>query len=476
LTVVVVASAPVAQDVRDPGPGEWLAELLASLNSGDFNRISEFSGEAGWNPAYLWSLHQEFGPLAFGLRAGNAYWCHGELTKAWVGLVVEGRGSRYRLAGVRRGIYPAGRPVADPVAANEFADYLQGYLESNSTRNHFSGAVLVAKNGEVLFRGAYGLANRGLGVRNTVDTRFQLASITKMFIGVAISQLVERGELSFSDPIRKFIPEYPQHIAEQVTVHHLLTHTSGIEIDDYPPYNQAVRQAESIEELLAAQVRYIEHLNLGNYDDFEPLDRFDYTNEGVDLLGVIIERVSGLGWEEYLHEHVFSPAGMRDTGLTSGDTHVENLAVGYSLRTADLRGRVAGPRREVRPGTALGNAARPAGSGYSTIADMMRFVGALRNEELLTAEYWATMTKPHIESPLRIPGFERSYGYTIDIKVIDGVRAIGHSGGAPGMSTMLDIYPEHGYLVLVLSNFDNSSARNVSLHIREVLGIPANER
>ena len=106
----------------------------------------------------------------------------------------------------------------------------------------------------------------------------------------------------------------------------------------------------------------------------------------------------------------------------------------------------------------------------------MRFVGALRNEELLTAEYWATMTKPHIESPLRIPGFERSYGYTIDIKVIDGVRAIGHSGGAPGMSTMLDIYPEHGYLVLVLSNFDNSSARNVSLHIRAVLGIRANER
>lgn len=470
----LIAGAPIAQE--NAGERAWLAELLEAMNSGNLDTIRSFSNDNRADAAYLWSLHQEFGPLGVGLQDRGAYWCHGEVTRAWVGLVVRKRGDGYRLAGVRRGLYPPRRPVMDPVAESELADYLQAYLESSGARGHFSGAVLVAKEGDVLYQGAVGLADRDRHLPNTVDTRFQLASITKMFIGVAVAQLAERGELSFSDPISKFIPEYPKRIGDQVTVHHLLTHTSGIEIDNHPPYNRAVMRAESIEELLAAQVRYIEHLNLGNYEDFEPLGRFDYTNEGVDLLGVIIERVSKMGWEEYLDEHVFSPAGMEDTGLIGGEEDVKGVAVGYSLRTADLQGRVAGPRRAVGPGTALGRAARPAGSGYSTVGDMLRFVQALQDGKILASESWATVRRPHIQSPSPIPELQRSYGYTIAIQVLEGVKTMGHSGGAPGMSTMLDVYPDHGYLVIVLSNFDNAAARNVSLHIREILGIRGTDR
>ena len=153
-------------------------------------------------------------------------------------------------------------------------------------------------------------------------------------------QLEQQGRLSLDEPMSRFVPEYPAFIAEQVTIRHLLTHTSGIELDDDPEFNRLVAEARSLSEILAAHVERIEHLNEGRYADFRPLESHDYSNENYDLLGVIIERASGQPWQEYVHEHVLPPAGMTHTGMVDG------------LHEADIRPLIAPVRR-------AGDALRP---------------------------------------------------------------------------------------------------------------------
>ncbi len=341
---------------------------------------------------------------------------------------------------------------------SDLPDSLAAFLTASAEADHFSGVVIVAHQGVPIFERAYGLADREAGIPNDLDTPFQLASITKMFTGVAVAQLVERGRLSFDDPIGTYIPEYPEHIGRQVTIRHLLTHTSGIELDDNAEFNDALRQARSIDDLLHTQLRYIERLNLGNYENFEPLGRFDYTNEGIDLLGVITERVSGQSWSEYLNTNIFAPAGMTDTGADLlAPVPVPGLAKGYTSRGDE--GQWLFGRRTVDPKVGTAWVIRPAGTGYSTAPDMLRFIEGLKANTILGAESVRQVTMPHVEVP--VPpglGVTRFYGYTFGILDSErGVRAIGHTGGAPGMGTVVQFYPEQGYTVIVLSNYDRTA-------------------
>lgn len=262
-------------------------------------------------------------------------WFQGKHTKNWVEIafVMQKKALKIRGTGVMRGMRPKGLlPPYKALPTDGFAKHLTTYLKKLHQLNHFSGAVLVAKGDQVLFEGAYGLRNKKAKLPNQVQTTFSLASTTKTFTAIAIAQLVEQGKLKYSDFISKYLPEYPQDIAQQVNIHHLLTHTSGIELDDYAPFNKAVLQAKNVEDLLKAQLKYMEHMNENRRKNFKVLDKHDYSNENFSLLGVIIERVSGMSYTQYIEQHIFKPANMKrsfaDYTKLAKD---QNKATGYTF-------------------------------------------------------------------------------------------------------------------------------------------------
>jgi CubicO group peptidase (beta-lactamase class C family) len=341
--------------------------------------------------------------------------------------------------GVQPGDEPGKELPPGKLKPQQMVALLDEYVQSLAAEDRFSGTVLVAKDGQPIYKKAFGQANLRYHVPNQIDTKFNLGSMNKMFTGVAIAQLAEQGKLSFNDLVGKFLPDYPnKEVAEKVTIHHLLTHTSGL--SDYwePLFNSnftTVRTVQGYAELF--------------WDDtllFEPGERFQYSNAGPIVLGLIIEKISGQSYFDYVKEHIYKPAGMINSDCYEMDAVVENLAFGYT-RT-DMDGHpVDGPRRNnmflhaVRGG--------PAGGGWSTVEDLFGFAKALQSGQLVGKAYVDTLTTGKEEM-----GPDMKYGYLFGEEFSDGHRIVGHNGGAPGISAQLDMYVDLGYTVAVLSNYD----------------------
>lgn len=473
-------AAVLATDTLPNTPlGDRASALLTAYNTGNVDTLADFVsanfdadalkrlGTSKSIASYWAGVYLEAGPLTFfslealqlGDRTREVVWCRGDRTKAWMGITLrmtEDAPNGITGYSVLRGLRPSTATTPN-VSEENFPSYLKDYLNTLSKHDHFSGNVLIAKNDAIIFEGSYGDVKP--------DSRFRLASVTKMFTGIAIAQLADAGKLDFDDPLSKHIPEYPKHIADQVTIHQLLTHQSGIELDNYSRYNREIGEARSIEELLTIQLKHLAHLNRDNYDDFEPLESYDYTNEGIDLLGVIVERVSGKNWSEYIEKNIFAKAGMKDSGTDTlkGDT---GLVTGY---TGTNRAGMFLPERRAVNGTKENSALRPAGSGWSTSRDMFAFITALNNHELLSPEITETVLSPHV-STNPPGGFNPTgfYGYTFDIEIGDTLSLFGHRGSAPGISTGVRYYPKDEWTVVVLSNY--SRAGDVVLnHIEDIL-------
>ena len=296
--------------------------------------------------------------------------------------------------------------------------------------DEFSGAVLVARNGEVLLEDAWGLADRESGTPNTTDTKFRIGSMNKMFTAVATLQLVEAGKLALDDPIGTHLPDYSnQDLASQVTVRHLLTHSGGTG-DIFGPEFERNRLA------LRDHRDYVDLFG-SRRPGFEPGSRFEYSNYGFILLGALIEAVSGESYYDYARNNVFHPAGMTSTDSLPETQNVPDLSIGY-MRVGDGWE----PNTDTLPwrGTA-------AGGGYSTVGDLLRFAQALSSGTLISPTTLAEATRTH----------QQGYGYGFTIGQ-DPVPNHGHSGGAPGMNGDLRVYPELGYVVVTLSNLDPPAA------------------
>lgn len=487
LFAFALCASPVAAQSFSSGE-QALREFRSVYNQNDSNALRQFIvaySEPGTDIetelGYWSGVYREVGSLSFVAtsfegppgRENEIFWHLGDITEAWIGLRLnlteEGQISG---RGVARGVRPSVAPIPKVINASDLPHRLESYIARICDQDYFSGTVIVAKNASLIFEGACGFADRETERNNEVSTPFRLASVSKLFTGVAIAQLVESGRLTFDDPISQYIPEYPSHIGDQVTVRHLLTHTSGIELDDNADFNAAVGEASSVEDLLAVQLEYIEQMNSGNYEDFAPLTRFDYTNEGIDLLGVIIERVSGQTWSDYLQTHIFGPTEMASSGADFLEP-VPDLARSYTTRpSADGTFQELGERRPVaETESALAWKIRPAGSAYSSAPDMLRFLRSLQTCEILNCELVDEITSAAVEIPVP-PGIEesRAYGYTFGIDdSAKGVRAIGHRGGAIGQSTVVQYYPDLGYTVIILSNYDRTQWW-LNMRIQEMIG------
>jgi len=308
---------------------------------------------------------------------------------------------------------------------DELADKLTEYMAKTAKNDGFSGTVLVAKEGKPLWREAYGKANYEWDVPNTIDTRFRLGSITKQFTAMAIMILAERGKLSVQDPISKHLADSPK-AWEPITIRQLLTHTSGI--PSYTSFPQmmtrTVRLPATIDEVIAT----FKDKEL----DFQPGDKFTYSNSGYIVLGKIIERVSGTDYETFLRQNVFQPLEMNDSG--------------YDHNSAILPRRAAG---HVRMLNLIGNAPyidmtwpHAAGALYSTVDDLARWDQALSAGKLVGPESYKEMFTPE----------RSSYAFGWFVRTRDGHKEIGHGGGIHGFSSSILRYPDDKLCVVVLNN------------------------
>lgn len=329
---------------------------------------------------------------------------------------------------------PQGLAPGAPSSVAAFA----GAVDALAAAGQFSGAVLVARGDVILYETAYGLADRARGIPNTVDTRFNLASLDKMFTGVAIMQLVERGLLSVETKVGDVLPDYPQReVASQVTVHQLLTHTSGLgDYFDSPLLPAGLSELDGLD----GYFRLFANEPLL----FTPGTATRYSNSGCIVLGLIVERVSGMSYYDYVRENVFLPAGMTSTGSFAQDEEFLPRAIGYT--TVDYHGEETGVLSDnwallpLRGGSA--------GGGYSTAGDLYRFGRALVGNVLLSAE----TTELTLEGKAKTINPATVFAYGFMDRVEAGHRAVGHGGGYAGAANAFSIYPESGYTIVILSN------------------------
>jgi D-alanyl-D-alanine carboxypeptidase len=312
--------------------------------------------------------------------------------------------------------------------------------------DEFSGAVLVAKDGRLLFSRAYGSADRDQRIPNTVRTRFRIGSMNKMLTAVAILQLVEAGKVKLTAPLGTYLPGYPNRdVATKVTIHHLLTHTGGTG-DIFGPDFDAHRNE------LRALADYVKLYGKRGLDS-DPGSSWAYSNYGFILLGAVIEKVTGQSYYDHVQAHIYAPAGMTRSGSLPEHRPVPDRSIGY-MKTPATSAWL--PNTDTLPyrGTS-------AGGGYSTVDDLARFALALLSHKLLSPDSTKRLISGKVETG---PGPRYAYGFE-DARDADGNGSVGHGGGAPGMNGDLRIYPKSGYVVAVLANIDPPAAQRISEYL-----------
>ena len=305
--------------------------------------------------------------------------------------------------------------------------------------DRFSGVIVVARAGKPVFGKAYGYADREKKVPNDLETRFRIGSMNKMFTSVAIAQLVQAGKVAYTDSVAKVLPDYPdKEIARRVTIHHLLTHTSGLGDFFGPEFAKKKDTLHTLQDYLA--------LFAGKPLRFEPGTSWTYSNAGMIVAGLVVERVSGESYFDYVRKHIYAPAGMKDSGTFDKTRPQPDQSIGY---TKDEGKWV--PNFDTLP--LMGSSA---GGGDSTGPDLVRFASALKSGKLVSPEFVALITTGKVD--------KYAYGFVDD--QVAGARVVGHGGGAPGMNANLDIYWDTDTAVVVLANRDPPIANEINQFIR----------
>lgn len=305
----------------------------------------------------------------------------------------------------------------------------------------FSGAVVAVNNGEVIFNKSYGMANIEHGVSNMTQTKYKIASLTKQITCMGIMILRERGLLNTSDSIRRFFPDYPE-LDERITIHHLMTHTSGL-FNDFSvvdPYLILGKRLFTDKEVF----NLFKDMPL----EFEPGEGWSYCYFGYYLLGVIIERVSGKSYIEFIKENIFKPLGMNDSGLDDYIEILSNKASGYYASGEKLI------CCEIDTMSAFS-----AGAIYSTTKDILLWDQALYSEKLVSKKTMNEIFTPYKE--------DYGYGWIIDKNL--NRKRVRHSGGGNGFNHQFHRYIDDKVTILVLSNYGFSNSLNINENIAKIV-------
>ena len=346
----------------------------------------------------------------------------------------------FRVDGIA--VRPSGSGPAIPeVAESEIPAAIADFIDELAAEDQFSGAVLVAKDGEPVFAQAYGYADREMQRPNTLDTPINLGSINKMFTAIAIGQLAEAGLIDFDATVGDYLPDFPLVEARAATLDQVLTHTAGL--GDYIGQDTFFDGPKDEVDSLSDLIPWVVEGGMVG----APGAQNRYSNSGPVVMGLILEAVTGQDYYEYMREHVYGPAGMVNSdSYAYGEQPAAGVAIGYHRERPDQ------PRESDRGWhPRMGSAA---GGGYASANDMLRLSQALMDDTLLSREMRETLWTPRTEL-----GSDFSYGYYTGIHLFgDGnIRGVGHNGGAPGVNAEFLIFPELGYTVIVLSNYSRAA-------------------
>jgi CubicO group peptidase (beta-lactamase class C family) len=321
--------------------------------------------------------------------------------------------------------------------ADECATRAAAYMDSVSKAQNFSGAILVAHQGRVLFKNAYGFANAEWSVPNTPQTKFEIGSLTKQFTATAILHLVEAGKLRLDAPISTYIPDLP-HVWSRISIHQLLTHTSGIpNTEKLSDYTQGLHHVYTPSELIAL----VQNRPL----DYAPGTKWKYSNTDYYLLGYLIERISTESYADYLQHHLFGPLAMTDTGYNSYTTVLPRRATGYVREVGQLQ-------NAERPNPSIPYSA---GAVFSTVEDLFKWDEALYAEKIIKRATQDKMFTSYKEGG-------EGYGYGWFISSKEGRKKQFHEGSTFGFGSFIARYPNDHILVVVLSNQEATDVKTIA--------------
>ncbi len=450
IVLIWAGPAPAAPLAETTGKG---AEAVAraffeALASGDAGRFEAMAREryapaqlarrsAEERKAFVERLRGDFGPLTLdGVR---------NLDDSRLTLAVSGatglRGTielelepapASRIVSVKVEVGDSGEEPAEPpppvdarMSDAELARSLDAWIGARAASGAFAGVVAVARQGRPLFEKAYGIADREQGIPATARTRYNVASIGKLFTRTAIGQLLQAGRLSLADTVGRWRPDYPEPKVRAATIEQLLEHRGGI-ADFFGP--EFERRAKTDFLSNADYDRFVSSLPLL----FDPGSRRQYCNGCYVVLGEVVARVAGQRYEDYVSAHVFGAAGMKAAGFLRGDRPAADVAQSYSRELPGSAGRLANARE------AHGAAGSAAGGCYATAADLLAFDEALRTGRLLDAARTAWILGDVVSTAARAPG------------------AIAIAGGAPGVNAQLE--SDEAWAVAVVANLDPPAA------------------
>lgn len=318
--------------------------------------------------------------------------------------------------------------TAAPAIAQDTAR-MDAVVRDDVDKGAFMGAVLVARDDQILFDKGYGSANLEWKIANDGDTKFRLGSVTKQFTGVAILLLQERGKLTLDAPVKTYLTDAPA-AWDKVTVRHLLNHTSGIpNFTSFPDYG-ASKTLPATHASLIARFR-------DKPLEFQPGEKWNYSNSGYVLLSAIVEKLSGQNYAEFVAANLFKPLGMADTGYDSHAMILPRRASGYA------------PSKDGPVNADYISMTIPQGAGalYSTTRDLLKWQRGIYGGKLLSPASLAAFRTPQKD------------GYALGIVVhkADGFTTLQHGGGIEGFNTFLAYDPDRKLTVVVLANLNGPS-------------------
>jgi CubicO group peptidase (beta-lactamase class C family) len=318
---------------------------------------------------------------------------------------------------------------------------MEQIVESRVTAKQFMGSILVVRGDQVLLDKGYGYANLEWQIPDSPDAKFRLGSITKQFTSASILLLEERGKLKTDDPVKKYMPDAPA-AWDKITIYNLLTHTSGIpSFTGFPDY-RSTEAAPTTPEKLVARFR-------DKPLDFQPGEKWNYSNSGYALLGYLIEKISGQSYKDFVTENIFKPLGMNDSGYDSNSAIILHRAYGYS----------PGPKGPENAGYIDMSIPFSAGALYSTTHDLLRWEQGLFGGKLLSAASLKKMTTP----------FKQDYACGLAVRTVNGHTVIDHGGGIEGFNTELAYYPEDKLTIVVLGNLNGNAPDEIAAQLAAVV-------
>ena len=318
---------------------------------------------------------------------------------------------------------------------------MEQIVQDSVTSQHFMGTVLVACDGSTILDKGYGSADLEWNIPNAPDTRFRLGSITKQFTAAGILLLEERGKLRVDDPISKYLPDTPP-AWKNITFYHLLTHTSGIpSFTSFPDYEELQGRPVTPEQLVA---RFRDKPL-----EFQPGEKWNYSNSGYALLGYLLEKISGQKYCDFLQQNIFTPLAMHDTGCDRNSMILPRRASGYT----------PGPHGLENASYIDMTVPFSAGELYSTTGDLLSWQQGLFGGKIVNPASLKKMTTP----------FKENYGFGLEIQTIQGHERISHGGGINGFNTFEAWYPQEKLSIIVLSNVNGNAPDEISNRLASVV-------